>query len=74
MKLQDLDKSFIEKINGAVSLPSFGGDPEFFVANARGTILASDKFFPGKNCKIEFPAKESQCRGCLLYTSPSPRD
>jgi len=63
MKLQDLDKSFIEKINGAVSLPSFGGDPEFFVANARGTILASDKFFPGKNCKIEFPAKESQYRG-----------
>ena len=63
MKLKDLNCCFIKKINGIQSLPSLGGDPEFFVANDRGTILASDKFFPGKENKIEFAAKESQCRG-----------
>lgn len=60
MKLKDLDKNFVKKIIGIQSLPTFGGDPEFFVANNRGTILASDKFFPGKEKKIEFPAKEPQ--------------
>jgi len=63
MKLKDLDHRFVNKINGIQSLPSLGGDPEFFVANSRGTILASDKFFPSKENKIEFAAKESQCRG-----------
>jgi hypothetical protein len=62
MKLKDLDKKFVTKINGIQSTPTFGGDPEFFVANSRGTILASDKFFPGKENKIEFAAKEPH--GC----------
>jgi len=58
MKLRDLDKGFVKKINGIQSLPTLVGDPEFFVANNRGTILASDKFFPGKENKIMFAAKE----------------
>ena len=58
MKLKDLNKKFVTKICRIGSTPTFGGDPEFFVANSRGTILASDKFFPSKEKKVEFTAKE----------------
>lgn len=63
MKLKDLDELFIKKINGIHTQPSLGADPEFFVANSRGTILASDKFFPGKEKKIKFAAKEGLNKG-----------
>lgn len=61
MRLRNVDHEFAKKITstkggikgGMLSCnPTMGGDPEFFVANSRGTILASDKFFPGKENKI----------------------
>lgn len=71
MRLSGVDHEFVKKIisnnNDARSMvsyyPSMGGDPEFFVANSKGTILASDKFFPGKEDKIALDATSTDVKG-----------
>lgn len=69
MRLRDVNHGFAKKTAFTVPkcmaamYPSMGGDPEFFVANSRGTILASDKFLPGKEEKIVFEASSTNVQG-----------
>lgn len=54
MKLKDVDRDFIKTLENAELCATMGGDPEFFVANRRGKILASDSFFPSKEKPLRF--------------------
>jgi hypothetical protein len=52
MKFVDVDKNLIDRVRGLHTTATMGGDPEFFVADGKGKIVASDKFFPGKDNPI----------------------
>jgi len=54
VKLKDTNETFATSLKGAGIRATMGGDPEFFVADGKGKILASDKFFPGKEKPIKF--------------------
>lgn len=55
MRIKDVPKSHAEKLSRcSTTKPKMGTDPEFFVAGTRNKILASDKFFPGKEKPIKF--------------------
>lgn len=63
-RLKDIDNSILTKM-GYKSLrryvtPTLGGDPEFFVADKKNIILASDKFFPGKDNPLKVPSFASE--------------
>jgi len=53
IRLRDIPSDFMRRLQGCSYVkPTMGSDPEFFVADSKGKILASDKFFPGKKKPI----------------------
>jgi len=49
LRLKAIPSDFVKKLLKCnSSRPSLGTDPEFFVTDKKGKVLASDKFFPGK--------------------------
>ncbi len=71
MKIGDLNiddvKKFMRPENGSI-YPTLGGDPEFFVAVKKdGTILNSDRFFPGKHSPIEVGECSDPKKNSKLY-------
>ena len=73
MRFRDIDKSFVKRLDGHNVNATFGGDPEFFIADENGEVMASDKIFPGKEKPIEFKGvdcyngKEKDCDNLKLF-------
>jgi len=73
MRLKDADKDFVKKLKGTRIGVTFGGDPEFFIADENGNVMASDKFFPGKEKPINlkgiecYDGKEEGCDSLKLF-------
>ena len=63
MNLRDVDTKFIDQVWRKNTAATLGADPEFFVGDSKGKILASDKFFPGKEKPIKFKGLNSQTTG-----------
>jgi hypothetical protein len=59
MELQDTDNDLIKRITGLHAGASIGGDPEFFIADKNEKVVASDKFFPGKEKPLCFNGSSS---------------
>jgi len=59
-KLSELNKNLLKKLSRNLAFrPFLGADPEFFIANPRGKILNSDRFFPHKNKPKRVSLKEA---------------
>jgi len=57
-RLKDTSSEFINKLLRCNAVrPFLGSDPEFFIADAKGKVLAADKFFPGKKEPLRFDAE-----------------
>ena len=61
----------IEKAQSSHEIPSLKSVPNFSMINQHG-VPFSQKNFEGKITVLDFMF--TSCTGCLLYTSPSPRD
>lgn len=49
-RLKDISAAFVKKLGTYKPVnPTLGTDPEFFIADKKGTILAADKFLPDKH-------------------------
>lgn len=53
-KISDIPDMFSMYDKASVAKPTLGGDPEFFVGDSKRSILAADKFFPGKHTPLVF--------------------
>jgi len=52
-----LDSKIVRYMDGINIKATLGGDPEFFIEDAKGTILNADRFFPGKENPVLIAAK-----------------
>lgn len=57
MKLSEVDKDLVGKLQNKQGPVSMGGDPEFFITDSRRKILNADAFFPSKHDPIVVSAR-----------------
>jgi len=67
MDFSNVDQNIIMKLQGQVIKPYLGGDPEFFIADKSGTILAADNFFPGKEDPITVSSRHGDYPSKLFF-------
>jgi len=61
LRLKDVPSDFVKKLLKCNdSKPTLGTDPEFFVTNKKGKVLASDKFFPDKHTPWRFDKENEE--------------
>lgn len=67
MEFSEVKKEIINDLRYVGTNPTLGGDPEFFVADARGVVLNADRFLPGKDDPILVASPHHENRESKMF-------